>query len=314
MGLTTGQRKRVNKMSPIARQLKLGDRIQYLDPNGMLIGPMLGNGKVWFVDNVGGSDKNSGESWGEALRTIAAAIAKSNLTIDWSYTPKYYNMICVKPGVYAENLTPAYYCHIVGAGILGTDTAAEVHPTTGAAMAGTFLGCGLHNMRLECETAAPVIDLGIANNSIIENCEIVRGIAGLATVGLDMENATHMRILNNRFISGVADFPIGINADHGATATADKFVHACLIEGNDIFAATAGIYVDVHNVASSLLIKRNFIARPAKGIDDNNGGSYCVGNWISASSDAIEHASSTSKCIGNSVINNVTGAKETSGS
>jgi hypothetical protein len=294
--------------------MKLGERLKYLDPNGMLIGPMLGNGRVWFVDNVRGSNRNSGESWDKPLRTIAAAIAKSNLTINWSYTPKYYNMICVKPGVYAENLTPAYYCHIVGAGILGTDTAAEVHPASGAAMAGTFLGCGLHNMRLEAESAHPVIDLGIANNSIIENCEIVRGIAGLATVGLDMENATHMRILNNRFISGVAHFPIGIRADHGDPPTADKFLHACLIQGNDIFAATAGIYIDQHNVAASALIKENFIARPVKGIDDNNGGSYCVGNWISASSDAIEHANSASRCIGNSVINNVSGAKETSGS
>ena len=314
MGMTEADIRRLNRMNRAARRLKLGERVQHVDINGMLFGPALGDGTAWFVDNVGGSDRNSGRSWSRALRTVQAAISKNNLTIDWSYTPKHYNMIFIKPGVYAENLTPPYYCHMVGAGILGTDTAAEIHPASGAALAGTFLGLGLHNLRFETETAVPVLDVGIANNSIIQDCEIVRGVAGLATVGLDMQNATHMRILANRFISGVADFPIGINVNHTPLATADKFFHACLVEGNDIFAATAGIFIDADNVATLALIKENVIARPVKGIDDNNGNSYCVGNWISASSDAIEHAASSSRCIGNSVINNVTGAKETSGS
>ena len=111
----------------------------------------------------------------------------------------------------------------------------------------------------------------------------------------------------------VADFATGINFDHTPLATADKFVHACEIVDNYIRAATAGIRIDEHNVASGCLIARNVIARPTKGIDENNGNALCVGNWITAGTDAIEHANSATLCIGNHVIDAAVGAVEASG-
>ena len=284
--------------------------------NGQLvIYPGGAPGTEYFVDANLGDDDNSGLHWDAPKATIQAAITLANASLDWSIVGggRPYPTIWIAPGLYAEALTPPYYTHVVGLGVLGTDTAVEVHPAAGAALTGTLLGSSWENMRFETETAVPVIDIGIGNNSIIEDCEIVKGIAGLATVGIDVQTATHLFIRRNRIISGVAAFASGINFDHTPLATADKFVHACEITDNLILASTVGVRIDEHNVSSACLIARNIISRPTKGIDENNGNALCVENKISASSDAIEHANSATLCINNSVINNVTGAKEASG-
>lgn len=311
------RRRSVNNMNPPASGCGLGNIVSSLY-GGLLIPPSM----TWYVSKDG-SDANGGTSWDDALLTIAAARAKHYATINWSRTPwwKYHRgRIFIAPGEYAENLIPGYQLDYIGTGILGTDTATEIHPASGAAVGGasgatfcTGLGLGLFNLRLETETAHPVVHFGVCNNTQIAGCEIVKGIAGLATTGIAIGNGSHVQIVGNRFISGVANFATGINVDHAvyAVATADKYFHACLVRDNHIFAATTGINIDEHNVASGALIQGNFIggAALAKGIDDNNGNSWCVENFISAT-DAIEHANSATQCIGNSVINNGTGAKE----
>jgi len=244
------------------------------------------------------------------FETIQEAITASNATIDWAATPWLVdNYIYIATGEYAEALTPAYSCTIIGMGVLGTDTAAEIHPAAGSALSGTGLGLRLRNLWLEAETAVPVINFGICNNTEILGCNIVMGIAGLATMGIYTTNASHLTVKGCHFDSGVADLPYGIYALGGA----DKYFHACRIEDNIIRATTAGIYIAADCTASGTSIRRNTIVRPVKGIDDNNGNTWCTENYISASTDAIEHANSSSKCIGNHVINNVTGAMEHSG-
>jgi hypothetical protein len=268
-------------------------------------------GLNYFVDqnNAYASDLNDGENPETPFLTIAAAIAASNATVDWGATPKVYNTIWVSPGVYDENLTPAYYARIIGTGQLGTDTAAEIHPTAGSAMAGTFLGSVLINMRLESETAVPVIDLGIANNSAIFNCEIVKGIADLATMGIQTDNATHLMIVGNRFISGVTDFGIGIQCLGGA----DRYLHASYIYDNVIFATTTGIDIAAACTATGTVIKNNVIARPTTGISDQNGNTWLIDNWISASVDAINHVATATHSIANHVLDNAVGAVEAAG-
>jgi len=267
-------------------------------------------GVEYCVDNVDGLDTNTGYDWDNAFKTVQAAITASNATVDWSYTPKKYNRIYVKPGVYAENLTPAYYCHIIGLGIPGTDTQAEIHPTTGSCLTGTLLGAGLQNLWFEVNEALACLDIGIGNNSYIGDCVFTNGDA-VAAWGIDTDTATHLTIERCRFESGqTTGLAYGIYARGGA----DKYWHCCVVRDCYINASTAGIWIQNTCTASGAMIgPGNVIVGAAKGIDDNSGTTYCVGNFISAT-DAIEHANSTTMCVGNSVTNNGTGAKETANS
>jgi hypothetical protein len=268
---------------------------------------------VYYVDKTNplANNANDGVSPLSPLLTIQAAITKSNAQIDWGdafggLMP--HSWIIVGPGVYAENLTPAYYCHIVGTGILGTDTATEIHPTTGSALAGTGLGLHLFNLWFESETAVPVLNFGVCNNTIIEQCVIAKGIAGLATIGIEFDNASHVQIRRCSFESGVAAFARGIVANGGA----NKYLHNCRIEDNRIFAVTDGILIAVDCTATQTVIKDNVIALPAAGINDLSADTYCVNNYITAT-DAIVHANSATMCIANHVINNGVGAVEAAG-
>lgn len=259
--------------------------------------------RTYYVDKSK-TTSGAGSSWNNAFTTIQEAITASNATIDWSATPWLVdNYIYVAPGVYAENLTPAYSCHIIGMGVLGTDTATEIHPTSGSALAGTGLGLHLKNLWFECETAVPVIDFGICNNTLIENCVIARGIAGLATHGISTENATHLQVYNCSFESGVTPLTHGIYAAGGA----DKYFHNCRIIGNVIFAGI-GLYIDANCTGSQAVIAHNIIDATTIGIDDDSDDCMIVGNWISAGTDCID--GNAKKMIDNHCNTNGAGAIE----
>lgn len=270
---------------------------------------------VYYVDKTNSlaTDINDGTDPRYPKLTIQSAITAHNALIDWGdafggLLP--YSWIFVGPGVYAENLTPAYYAHLVGLGQQGTDGATEVHPTAGSALAGTGLNFHIRNIWFETETAVPVIDWGICNNVIMEDCSIVKGIAGLATIGINHTNASHAQYLRNRFLSGVAVLPTGIYFDGGA----NQFAHAVLIKDNHIFAGTTGIHIEADCTATLCTIEHNLIAgRPVTGINDLNANSWCFDNFITASVDAISHANSATRCIGNHVLNAAVGAKEAAG-
>jgi len=104
------------------------------------------DGNIYYVDNRLSASGN-GSSWARAFITLQEAITASNADIDWAADNWLVNnYIYVAPGVYAEELTPAYSCTIIGMGVLGTDTCAEVHPTSGSALTGTLLGAHIINM------------------------------------------------------------------------------------------------------------------------------------------------------------------------
>lgn len=279
------------------------------------LGHRLGTvGIVYYVDKThpDASDDNDGTDPMAPKATIASAIAASNATINWALYggTKPYNWIYVAPGVYAEALTALpHYCHVVGTGVLGTDGASEIHPAAGAALAGTQINGRWSNVWFECETAVPVLDFDICNNVLLEGCAVARGIAGLATVGIQTNNASHMQIVNNILCSGVANLPIGIQFLGGA----NKYAHCVRVVGNTIYAATTGIDIPANCTASGALIAQNAIARPATGISDLNGGSLVVDNWITATADAINHANLATMCIANHVLDNAVGAVEAAG-
>lgn len=275
------------------------------------------NGRVYYVDK-GITTSGNGSRWSKAFKTIQEAITASNSTIDWGANPWLVdNWIVVAPGEYAEALTAPYSAHIIGMGVLGTDTAVEIHPALGSPLSGTGLGLHLANLRFETTESKDVIDFGICNNCFIENCELVCGVAATgAHAFLSTENCTHLRLYNCslQYGGGGVPYDYGLHFAGGA----DKFLHHSDIKGNiiqGVKSAGTGIYIQNTCTATNTIIQENIIkiAGIAKGIDDNNGGTLCVRNniTIAGAGDAIEHAGGAGMTINNQVVVNGVAARET---
>lgn len=271
--------------------------------------------QVWYVNggHANASDSNAGTGPDLPFATIQAAITANNATIDWAATPPYsaFNRIMVAPGVYAENLTPAYYCAIVGEGMaIGGDVCVNVEPAAGSPLAGTGLGLNLYNIRFTANTAVPVLDFGVMNSCRIWSCMIVDGNPGLATVGIDTTDAGGSEIVNCNITFTNNPITTGIRS------TGDFF--DCRVIGCMIKAATAGIDMSGAALLGGSVAERNKIwnggagALLATGINDSVVGDLlCVGNWITAT-DAINHADAN-MTIDNHVLNAGVGAIETAG-
>lgn len=272
-------------------------------------------GLVYYVDGSSATadDTNDGTDPEAPFETIQAAITASNALIDWAVTPPYYGMntIIVAPGVYAENLTPAYYCRIVGLGLAtGGDVCVNVEPATGSPLAGTGLALHLINIRFTANTAVPVLDFGVMNSCVIDRCMIVDGNPGLATVGIDTTDAGGSRIIgcNITYTSN----PI----TRGIRSTGDFF--DCQVVGCFIKAVTTGIDLSGAALCGGALIAHNYINGGGSvllgtGIDDSVvGDSFCVDNWVTAT-DAISHADLANMAIANHVLDAGVGAIEAAG-
>jgi len=278
-------------------------------PLGLRAAPQ---GLVYYVDasHPDASDNNDGTNPVQPKETIQSAITASNATIDWAATPSYYgqNWIIIAPGQYAENLTPPYYAKMVGLGqAVGGDVCVHIVPAAGSALAGTGLGLHLYNIRFDALTAVPVIDFGVMNSCVIENCMITDGNAGLATVGVDTTDAGGSSIIDCNFCYAADQLTIGIRS------TGDFF--DCKILNCHIKAVTTGIDLSGAGLCGGSIAAHNMIwnggtgALLATGIDDSVVGDlFCVHNWIVAV-DAISHADAN-MTIDNHVNNNGAGAIE----
>lgn len=242
--------------------------------------------------------------------TIQAAIDASNALIDWGDTPSEFNTIWIAPGQYAENLTPPYYCRMIGTGLAaGGDVCVHVVPAAGSALAGTGLGLHLYNIRFDALTAVPVLDFGVMNSCIVDSCMIVDGNPGLATVGIDTTDAGGSKIVNCNFAYATNPLTIGIRS------TGDFF--DCLIQNCLIKAVTTGIDLSGAGLCGGSVAAHNMIwgggtVLLGTGIDDSAVGDLlCANNWITAT-DAISHADAA-MTIDNHVMNAGAGAIETVG-
>lgn len=282
-------------------------------PLGLRTAPQ---GLVYYVDPSHGnaSDNNDGTNPNEPFETIQAAITANNATIDWAATPPYtgMNWIVIAPGVYAENLTPPYYCKVIGLGLATgntTDICVDIHPASGSPLAGTGLAVHWLNVRFTCDTAVPVIDHGVMNSCIYESCAITDGNPGLATVGIDTTDANSSWIINCLFKGNTNPLTIGIRS------TGDFY--SCRVIGNEICAVTTGIDLSGAALCGNAVAFGNMIwggggVLLATGIDDSVVGDLlCVHNWITAT-DAISHADAA-MTIDNHVQNAGVGAIETAG-
>ena len=269
---------------------------------------------IYYVNNNGlsgvlGSDSYSGKSWEDPFLTIGAARTAANARINWSYTPLLYACIFVAPGVYPELVSFPYYCYIIGTGVQGTDTAAEIHPTTGSCMSGTMLGTILYNLWFETNEAVDCLNVGVCNNSEVAGCTFANG-AAVAATALSTDNCTHLHFHHNSVETGQTT---GMNYGLYFQGGADKYAHNVRIYDNVFFCTTSAIWIQNTCTASQALAVHNFMGGGTKPIDDNQGGLYCFENYISGT-DAIEHAGGATFTVGNHVANAGTGAMEVSGS
>jgi hypothetical protein len=265
----------------------------------------------YYVDwnHPNASDDNDGTDPEAPFETIQAAIDANNALIDWGDTPSDFNTIWIAPGQYAENLTPPYYCRVVGTGLATgntTDVCVDVHPAAGSALAGTGLGVHWHNIRFTTDTAAPVIDFDVMNSCVFESCAITDGNPGLATVGIDTTDANSSWIVGCVFKGNTNPLTIGIRS------TGDFY--SCRVISCEICAVTTGIDLSGAALCGNSVAAHNLIwsgggALLTTGINDSVVGDlFCVHNWIVAV-DAINHADAN-MTIGNHVNNNGVGAIE----
>jgi len=222
-------------------------------------------GVVFYVD--GGSptanDNNDGTDPRYPKATIQAAITAHNATLNWAATPPYagINLIVVAPGEYDENLTPPYYCKVLGLGnCQGGDWSVHVNPTAGSALTGTGNYTWWENIRFDCNTAAPVFDLDVANSMVVERCAIISGNGGLATYGIDIEEAGGSRFIDNCFGHTATPFT------QAAFRCQGNFFD-CVIAGNRMQADLIGIDLSAAGLHGNTVIDHNYIHNCADGID-----------------------------------------------
>lgn len=283
-------------------------------PEGLRTAPQ---GVVYYVDgsHPDASDSADGTDPDSPLETIQEAIDKNNATIDWAATPPYVgvNHIVIAPSEYAENLTPPFYCRVIGLGLATgntTDICVDVHPAAGSPLAGTGLAAHWINIRFTCDTAVPILDFAVMNTCVFEGCAITDGNPGLATIGIDTTDANSSVIIGCVFKGNTNPMTIGIRS------TGDFF--SCRVLDNEICAVTTGIDLSGAALCGNAVIANNRIwgggaVLLATGIDDSVvGDSYCTNNWVSAT-DAISHADLANMALDNHVLNAGVGAVEAAG-
>lgn len=258
----------------------------------------IGDGVQYFVDWENGDNANDGLSWAKAVKTIGQAITLNNAT----WLIRKYNTIWVKPGVYPEfNLPLPLFCHLIGLGVRGTDTMVEIHPVAGKGpiFTGNSQGTHLANLWLEIEDAnTAIIDAGVLSSAVIEHCTFRKGADVVGMTGIETDDSHLLEVRHCSFESGVTDFAYGMYFRGGA----DKYLHNARIHDNVIFA-DVGIWIEGTCTASEAVIQHNKIIAGSIGVDDNQGGSYVIENFISSLlGDAIDHAGDAGHTVGNRIV------------
>lgn len=282
-----------------------GGQIGIQGSNNELGFRMEPQGMVYYVDgsHAWANDNNQGTDPAAPKATIQSAITASNATLDWTLVPPYagINLIVISPGQYAENLTPPYYCNVLGLGHAnGGDWCVHVVPAAGSAVTGNGNYTHWKNIRFDCNTAAPVFDLNVANSMIVEDCMITSGNGGLATIGIDMQNAGGSKFINNNF-----GYTNAVFSDAGIRATGDFF--DCIVRGNRIQAATTGIELQAGGLMGNSIIDHNWVYGGADGINCGVATVFVSDNFVMATNAApaaIIHAAAGTLCIANHTISN----------
>lgn len=151
-------------------------------PAGFMTPPDYGKyyGRVFWVDDNGGSDNNTGLKPNRAKKTIAAAITLMNTGINWSRQPWAKNdTVFIFPGRYTENLTAMPYGgNVVGLGDafdFNGERGVTILPASGSPLDATsVINARIHNIDFESPDTSPAFDVENCNRNIFSHC-VFRG-------------------------------------------------------------------------------------------------------------------------------------------
>jgi hypothetical protein len=273
--------------------------------------PMIGafqkdfSGSTYFVDNNSGSDGNTGRSWSKPFKTLAKAIAISNIDIArgadrWARR----NTIFYCADEETANLV-AYpnKCDVIGCGSDGQHTMAGI--LGNHAPVNVYTACRFFNVRF-VTVAAGIICSHISTSSATEyiGCKFDADGAAHATEGVLGTAHTYLKVVGCRFQGPFSTGYVGIGAGNASGLE---------IKGNEMFdSAAEGI--NIAGGATSTpggIIRDNFVQTTTVGIHDASGLFFVVGNTIVT---AAAHAYGTSIIVNlaKAARNMITGSDETS--
>lgn len=275
-------------------------------------------GRVYFVDNVNGASGNDGLTWATAFAQISQAITAAEAYRLALANPYVRNQIMVAGTATAyTNLTALpNYCDIIGVGadprgngsgiarvsaITGTDTMVDA---TGAR------GLYVYNMQFTGAGTGYAWNSAILFRSIFENCAFVNK----STAAMIIVTGGGITIRNCMFGGDTVTPAIGLEV-----GTAAGNFNQSLVENNVIYGSTTGFYNHAY-LQDGTVLRNNTIYGGTTGLLDDStqtglaGLAFYVGNFISGADAMNVTNSPAARVFGNSVVNTVTGAKETSGS
>lgn len=239
--------------------------------------------KVFFVDDVNGSDTNTGLSPDRAFKTIDKGLDMARYKTGTTVvddTKDHEAWVFVAPGHYNEQLLfSGYNIHLIGLGpaVPGKDYGVSINydGAIAATAVVSFSGSGIHlaNLHIYCSEAIPALWCAGGDNNLIENC-VIECDGTNCTYGIQMASMKGSRIKDCVIRTPAT---AGIWVEGGA----DHYAIDGGIENCQVYCAAnaVGILIDNTNVVYNFKVDRNHVSingATGKGIDNNATGAILI--------------------------------------
>lgn len=232
------------------------------------------SGKQYFVAGNYGSDGNTGLSWDDAFKTVAAAITASNANIaassrGWAAR----NTIFISGDYFDEDLVafPAK-CDVIGVGSYDANLMPGLYGNHAPVNTSDYGSRWFNVMFTSGAVASPLITLtNAASGPAFVKCKFRANAA--TTTGITATAVPGLQVLNCDFDGAFATAYISVAAGEAG---------GLRIVGNTMVdAAAVGILVNSATTASwAAVIKDNFIQAATITIDDNSDLMYVINNEL----------------------------------
>lgn len=309
----------LNNMNRAAQDSNLGSML-YSSANSNYPGGDYPN-QVYFVNNISGASTNNGLTWETAMDQVSTAItaweayrtSTANLAANNAY---------VRGIIYVQGTATAYtnltalpnYCDIIGVGADPRGNGAGIASITGGgtadAAAGSSRGLGLYNLQFTGSGAYYSFNAAVLFRSVIVNCSFVNCSNGARVV-----SGGGNTIRNCQF-GGDTTTP----TTAFATGTSNGNWNQCLVENNVFYGSTTGVSNAAY-LSDGTVFRGNTVYGGTTGISDTSTNTglasmvFYTGNWVSGGTNAIVITNShANRSIGNSIVNNATGARDAASS
>jgi hypothetical protein len=254
--------------------------------------PMIGafqkdfSGSTYFVDNNSGSDGNKGNSWEKPFKTLAKAIAISNINIAGSAS-RWARRNTIFYAADTETVTLVAFpnkCDVIGCGSYDANKMAGItgnHAPVNAANYGTRF----FNVWFKAPAvASPIVALASSSSGIEFHGCMFDGTAGTVTTGITATVSPFLRVFGCEFMGAFATANISL---------ASGALVKCEIIGNRMMgSADAGVLTNSGTTVSyGGWINNNYIRSAGICINDASSKFYIIGNrGISTASDGTAGA------------------------